>query len=133
MTLEQSPSTVLPSNAVFQSPSIGLFPRDVPRLLRFYEGIGFRETYRCPKEGPPEHVEVHLDGLTMGISSVDAAISRHSLNPNLGGRPVYILFWTNDADAAYRRLTAAGATSLSPPQDLFSYLRTAWVADPDGT
>ncbi len=111
---------------------MGLFTRDVSRLVRFYVGLGFRETYRNSKEGPPDHVEVKLDGLTIGISSVDAAVSTHGLNPNLGGRPVYILLWTHDTDAAYSRMTAGGAVSLRPPQDFLSNLRTAWVADPDG-
>jgi uncharacterized glyoxalase superfamily protein PhnB len=116
----------------FQTPSIGLLTRDVPRLVVFYQGLGFRETYRYPREGPPEHVEVKLGDLTLGISSVDAAVNRHGLSPNLSGRPVYIVLWTRDTDAAYARLTAHGAASLRPPHDFLTDLRTAWVADPDG-
>jgi len=116
----------------FQSPSIGLLTRDVMRLVRFYEGLGFRETFRNSKEGPPEHVELTLAGFTIGISSAEAAVTRHGWNPNLDGRPVYILLWTQDTDAAYARLIAAGASSLSPPHDFRSNLRSAWVADPDG-
>jgi hypothetical protein len=41
--------------------------------------------------------------------------------------------WTEDADAAFARLTAAGAQALSEPHDwLGGSLRVAWVADPDG-
>ncbi|MFZ0829796.1 MAG: VOC family protein [Thermoplasmata archaeon] len=116
----------------FQDPSIGLFTRNVIRLVKFYEGLGFRETYRNPTTGPPEHVELKLAGLTIAVSSVDAAIASHGLNPDLGGRPVYILLWTRDTDAAYTRLTAEGASSLRPPHDFLPNLRTAWVADPDG-
>lgn len=116
----------------FQSPSVGLFTRDVPRLVRFYEGLGFRETYRNRKEGPPDHVEVRLEEFTIAISSVDAAVNVHGLSPHLGGRPIYILFWTNDVDSTYARLIGAGAPSLRPPLDFRSDLRTAWVADPDG-
>ena len=79
------------------------------RLVEFYEGLGFRETFRTPEVGVPIHVEVSLDG-----------------------RPVEILLWTDDADRAYARLTAEGAPSLSPPHDWLSNLRLAWVADPDG-
>lgn len=73
-----------------------------------------------------------LDGFTIGISSVEAAVARHGVSPKLGGRPAYILLWTNNADAAYDRLTAGGVTSLQPPHDFLSNLRTAWVEDPDG-
>jgi predicted enzyme related to lactoylglutathione lyase len=132
MPPDESTAKAKASSAKFDTPSIGLFTRDVGRLVRFYMGLGFRETYRNTEVGPPDHVEVKLDGLTIGISSVEAAVSTHGLNPNLGGRPVYILLWTHDADVAYSRMTAGGAVSLRPPQDFLSNLRTAWVSDPDG-
>jgi uncharacterized glyoxalase superfamily protein PhnB len=102
------------------------------RLVAFYEGLGFRETFRTPKEGQPVHVEVTLNGFTIGIASVDAAVADHGLRPELGGRPVEIVLWTDDTDRDYARLTAAGAPSLSPPHDFLASLRLAWVADPDG-
>ena len=77
-------------------------------------------------------MELVLDGFTIGIASVEAAIADHGLNPNLGGRPVEILLWTDDTDGDYARLTADGALSLSEPHDWLSDLRLAWVADPDG-
>jgi predicted enzyme related to lactoylglutathione lyase len=117
---------------MFRSPAINVYSHDVMRLVAFYEGLGFRETFRTPKLGTPVHVELVLDGFTIGIASVDAAIADHGLKPELGGRPVEIVLWTDDTDDAYRRLTAAGAPSLSPPHDFLSRLRVAWVADPDG-
>jgi hypothetical protein len=54
------------------------------------------------------------------------------LSPDLGGRPVEILLWTDDTDRDYARLTAEGAPSLSAPHDFLSDLRLAWVGDPDG-
>ena len=77
-------------------------------------------------------MEMTLDRFTVGISSVEAATADHGLKPNLGGRPVQIVLWTDDLDADYVRLTAEGAPSLSPPHDYASNLRLAWVADPDG-
>jgi catechol 2,3-dioxygenase-like lactoylglutathione lyase family enzyme len=102
------------------------------RLVEFYTGLGFRETFRTPNEGTPVHVEVTLDGFPIGIASVDTAIADHGLRPDLGGRPIEIVLWTDDADRDYARLTAAGAPSLSPPHDFLAHLRVAWVADPDG-
>ena len=117
---------------MFSSPAINVYSRDVVRLVKFHEGLGFRETFRTPKEGTPKHVEVVLDGFTIGIASVESAIADHGLDPNLGGRPVEIVLWPDDTDGAYARLISDGAPSLSEPHDWLSDLRLAWVADPDG-
>ena len=117
---------------MFRDPSINIFSRDVVGLASFYSRLGFRETYRTPKEGKPVYVEVTLDRFTIGISSVEVAISDHGLSPNLAGRPIEIVLWNDDTDRAYARLTGNGAPSLSPPHDFLSNLRLAWVADPDG-
>jgi uncharacterized glyoxalase superfamily protein PhnB len=116
----------------FRSPGINIYSHDVVRLVRFYETLGFRERFRTPGEGAPVHIEVALDGFTIGIASDEASIADHGLQPNLSGRPIEIVLWTDDADRDYQRLTAVGAPSLSPPHDFLSDLRLAWVADPDG-
>ena len=122
----------LVSRAMFRTPSINLYSYDVMRLAKFYEGIGFRETFRTPKEGKPDHLELKLDQFTLGIATVDAAIAHHGLKPNLGGRPMEIVLWTDDTDSAYVHLTSGGAPSLSVPHDFLGFLRVAWAADPDG-
>ena len=118
---------------MFRDPAITIYSHDVARLAGFYEGLGFEERFRTPSQGPPVHVEVSLGGLRIGIASVDAAIAHHDLKPDLGGRPVEIVLWTDDTDRDYARLTTDGATPLSPPHTfLEGALRAAWVADPDG-
>jgi uncharacterized glyoxalase superfamily protein PhnB len=120
------------SRARFRSPMINIYSAELMRLVRFYESLGFQETFRTPSEGTPVHLELTLDGFRIGIASVDAAIKDHGLKPNLGGRPVEVVLWTDDVDGEYKRLTTAGAPSLSPPHDFLTNLRAAWVADPDG-
>lgn len=117
---------------MFRNPAINIYSQDVVRLVSFYERLGFRETFRTPKEGTPVHVEVTLGQFTVGIASVEAAIADHGLKPNLGGRSIEIVLWTDDTDRDHARLTADGAPSLSPPHNFLSNLRVAWVADPDG-
>jgi catechol 2,3-dioxygenase-like lactoylglutathione lyase family enzyme len=117
---------------MFRKPQINIYSHDVLRLRNFYEDLGFRETFRTPKDGLPIHVELTLDGFTLGIASVESAIADHRLNPNLFGRPVEIVLWTDDTERDYARLTAGGAPSLSAPHDFLSDLRLAWIADPDG-
>ena len=92
---------------MFWSPAINIYAHDVLRLVGFYESLGFRETFRTPEEGAPVHVEVTLDGFTIGIAAVDAAAADHGLSPDLGGRPVEIVLWTDDTDRDYERLTPA--------------------------
>jgi hypothetical protein len=46
---------------VFSKPQINVYSHDVVRLVTFYEGLGFRETFRTPKAGTPDHVELVLD------------------------------------------------------------------------
>jgi catechol 2,3-dioxygenase-like lactoylglutathione lyase family enzyme len=114
-------------------PAINIYSHDVMRLVGFYERLGFRETFRTPQQGVPVHVELTLDQFTIGIASVGAAISDHGLDPDLGGRPIELVFWTEDTDRDHERLAADGAPSLSPPHDFLNgQLRAAWIADPDG-
>lgn len=118
--------------SVFRAPSINIYTHDVPRLVAFYEGLGFRETFRTPKVGEPAHIELMLGGFTLGVAAVKAAASDHRLSPNLEGHSVEVVLWTDDVDLAHSRLTGSGSPSLSPPHDFLSNLRAAWVSDPDG-
>ena len=42
------------------------------------------------------------------------------------------MVWTDDVDAAYGALVAAGAPGLTPPHDTGNDNRNAVVRDPDG-
>jgi catechol 2,3-dioxygenase-like lactoylglutathione lyase family enzyme len=120
---------------MFSSPQVNIYSADVLRLVEFYRGLGFEETFRTPREGSPIHVELELDGFKVGIAAVTSAVADHGLELDLSepGRGMEIVLWTEDADAAYARLTTAGAPALSEPHDwLGGSLRVAWVADPDG-
>ncbi len=39
-----------------------------------------------------------MDQFTIGISSVEVAISDHGLNPDFDGHPIGILLWTDVTD-----------------------------------
>ncbi len=118
---------------MFRSPMINLYSRDLARALAFYAQLGFEETFRTPKTGEPVHVELRLDGFTLGVATVEAAQGDHALGAEAGGRGIEIVVWTDDVDAAISQLSEAGAPILSPPHDfLEGRLRSGWVADPDG-
>ena len=118
---------------MFSAPQVNVYSADVVRSVGFYRGLGFEETFRTPAEGEPIHVELVLDGFKIGIASVDSAVADHGLPLDLTqpGRGMEIVLWTDDTDAAYTRLVAAGAKPLSTPHDWLGSLRVAWVADPD--
>ena len=58
----------------FQGGQSNYYMQDVEKLAAFYrENFGFKETYRTPKEGAPEHIEIRLGEYLIGLSSVEAA------------------------------------------------------------
>ena len=117
----------------FSAPMINLYARDLPRAVKFYSELGFVEKFRTPATGDPVHIELELDGFTLGIVSVEAARQHHGLGPQGEGRWIEIVLWTDDTDGAVSALIAKGAALLSPAHDfLDGKLRAAWIADPDG-
>ena len=59
---------------------INLYSRDLPRAVAFYSGLGFVETFRTPASGETVHVELKLDGFTLGIATIEAAREHHLLH-----------------------------------------------------
>ena len=117
----------------FKAPMINLYSSDLARAVAFCLQLGFVETFRTPASGEPSHVQLALDGFTLGIATVEAAREHHGLRPEGEGRWIEIVVWTDDADAALSALEAEGAPVLSPAHDfLGGKLRAAWIADPDG-
>jgi catechol 2,3-dioxygenase-like lactoylglutathione lyase family enzyme len=119
---------------MFSTPQVNIYSEDVVRSVEFYRSMGFVETFRTPREGTPIHVELELDGFKAGIAAVTSAATDHGLDLDLSkpGRGIEIALWTDDVEAAFARLTAAGARVLSEPHEwLDGTLRVAWVADPD--
>ena len=122
---------------MFRNPQVNTYVRDVESTVKFYtENLGFIETYRTPRLGAPEHVEIRLDGLVLGFASIEAARRVHRLDVDAGPKRAEVVVWTDDVDSAFERLVAAGATVISPPHDFepegVGRLRVAWITDPDG-
>jgi len=119
----------------FFDPMINYFVDDVEAALQFYTGhFGFVETYRIPREGRPDHVEVRLGPLLLGLSSKEAGRRDHGLplGPH-GNLRVELVLWTDAVDEVYARLAAHGVPGAGAPHDfLDGALRTARVFDPDG-
>lgn len=118
---------------MFSTPLVNLYTNDIEAGLRFYRDLlGFEETFRTPRDGTPEHVELKLDGFLIGLGTVEAARRVHGVEATPGHPAMVLVVWTDDVDAAYRELTAAGAPSVQPPHDTGNSNRNALLRDPDG-
>lgn len=118
---------------MFRSPLINLYTRDIEAGLRFYRDLlGFTETFRTPTEGRPEHVEFQLDGVTLGLGTVEAARRVHGVDATPGSRAMVVVLWSDDVDRDCDVLAAAGVPVLQAPHDTGNDNRNALLSDPDG-
>jgi catechol 2,3-dioxygenase-like lactoylglutathione lyase family enzyme len=117
----------------FRDPQINIYCRDAEAMTRFYtEVLGFEETFRVPKTGAPDHVEVRLGNLVLGFASVEAVAAHHGFDASRDETRSEVALWVDSCDEAYSYLVAHGASTISPPHDFIGVLRGAWVADPEG-
>jgi lactoylglutathione lyase len=117
----------------FKNHLFNLYTGEIATSLRFYQGLlGFTETFRVPKQGPPDHVEMELDPLNLSVSTLEALKRDHGLSGGGGPPRGEVVLWVNDVEAAYSWLKARGVPSMSSPHNFAGVLRGAWVADPDG-
>jgi lactoylglutathione lyase len=112
---------------------VSLYTRDIEAGIRFYRDLlGFTETFRTPAEGIPEHVELRLNGFTVGLGTVEAARRVHGVEAAPGSPAMVLVVWTDDVDTAFADLVAAGVPVLQPPHDTGNNNRNALLSDPDG-
>ncbi|NLG08019.1 MAG: VOC family protein [Deinococcales bacterium] len=112
---------------------VNLYTRDIEAGVRFYRDLlGLRETFRTPREGTPEHVELAAGGFTLGLGAVEAAKRVHGVDATPGAPAMAVVFWTDDVDAEFARLVAAGVPAVREPHDAGNDNRNAQVRDPDG-
>jgi PhnB protein len=117
------------------------YPRVIPYLIvdggtaaiDFYSSVlGATERMRMPApDGKIGHAELELgDSLIMladEFPDMDARGPR-----TMGGTPVSLLVYVDDADAAFDRAIQAGAKSLQPVEDKFYGDRSGRFEDPFG-
>lgn len=119
---------------MFTDVLVVLYCTDLERSVALYrDAFGMTESYRFPKSGPAEHVELRLGTTTLGLSA-PAGLVTHGLPPvDRGtGQPVELAFGCDDADASLERLRAAGCRVVREPFDTPAGNRTAYVEDFDG-
>ena len=118
---------------MFATAFVNLYTRDIEAGLSFYRDLlGFEETFRTPTEGTPEHVELTLNGFTLGLGSVEAAKKAHGVDAAPGSPAMALVVWTDDVDKAFEQLRSAGTPTVRPPHDSGNDNRNALLRDPDG-
>jgi len=118
---------------MFATGFVNLYTADIEAGLRFYRDLlGFEETFRTPREGIPEHVELTLDGFDLGLGTVEAAKRVHGVDASPGSPSMALVVWTDDVDTAFEQLKAAGVPVVQPPHDSGNDNRNALLRDPDG-
>lgn len=117
---------------VFTEGFVNLYTRDIEAGIHFYHDLlGFRETFRTPKEGVPEHVEFTLNGFGVGLGTVEAAKRVHGVEATPGSPAMVLVVWTDDVDKSFALLKSVGTPVVQPPHDRGGN-RSALLHDPDG-
>jgi lactoylglutathione lyase len=118
---------------MFVTGLVNLYTRDIEAGLHFYRDLlGFAETFRTPTKGIPEHVELRLNGFTVGLGTVEAARNVHGVEAAPGSPAMALVVWTDDVDKAHAELVAAGVPVVQPPHNTGNNNRNALLRDPDG-
>ena len=105
-----------------------IYTKDVPRLVSFYELVGFEVTFRHPPDSDDGYVSLSYSGSDLGI--VNADFPKDQIGVELGDRPRFEMFvYVADLDTTVASL---GAPVLQQPTEMPWGERLAYVTDPDG-
>ena len=104
--------------------------RGAAQAIDFYaRAFGATELMRLPMGGLIGHAEIRIgDSVVMLADEMEG----HAGPQTLGGTPVSLMIYTDDADATFARAVAAGATVKRPVENQFYGDRSGVLVDPYG-
>lgn len=105
-----------------------IYTKDVPRLIAFYEQLGFTVTFRHPPDDEDGYASLSRDGSGLGI--VNADFPKEQIGVELGDRPRFEMFVYVDGVDEF--VAGLDAPVLQRPTDMPWGERLAYVTDPDG-
>jgi catechol 2,3-dioxygenase-like lactoylglutathione lyase family enzyme len=118
---------------MYSTAFVNLYTKDIEAGLRFYcDLLGFKETFRTPAQGTPEHVELTLNGFGLGLGTVEAAKRVHAVEASPGSPAMVLVVWTDDVDKAFAQLRSASVPIVQSPHNTGNNNRNALLRDPDG-
>jgi PhnB protein len=119
-------------SAVRQTATPHLRVRNAPAAIEFYKNaFGARELMRFTGRGQIAHAELAI-GNSIVMLGEEAPDYGYPSPEALGGSPVGMHLYVDDADALVARAVSAGARLVSPVTDQFYGDRSGQVADPFG-
>ena len=107
--------------------------RGAEKAITFYsEAFGATERYRLTNAGSGKigHAELEVNGSMIMLADEDPQWNKAP--QTLGGSAVKFILMVENADAAFDKAIAAGATPLMPVGDQFYGYRMGTVKDPFG-
>jgi PhnB protein len=107
--------------------------RDAAKAIEFYEkAFGAKETFRMPGPGGKiMHAELQIGDSMLMLAEEMPEYGAKSPQA-LGGSPVNVFLYVEDADKVFNQAVAAGATVTMPLADQFWGDRYGKLADPFG-
>ena len=107
--------------------------RGAAAAIGFYEeAFGAREIFRwADPDGRIRHAEVVIGDSPVMLTDEAPEFGMNSPH-SLGGSPVHMFLYVEDADAVFDRAISAGATELMPVEDSSDGDRRGGVTDPFG-
>jgi uncharacterized glyoxalase superfamily protein PhnB len=119
----------VPEGYTTVTPSITV--NDAAKAIDFYTkalGATERDRFKGP-DGKIMHAEIQIG--TARVMLCDEVMGMRAPQ-SYGGSPVAFYLYVEDADAAFKKATAAGCKSTMPVTDMFWGDRTGQVEDPFG-
>lgn len=107
--------------------------RDAKSAIDFYaRAFGAEPVLKLDMpDGSIAHAEIRIGDSILMLSEENADWGNRSPLA-LGGSPVFLMIYVPDADAAFARALAAGATQVRPVEDQFYGDRSGTLRDPFG-
>ncbi len=107
--------------------------KDAEAAISFYQQVfGAKETGRISMpDGAVGHAELQIGDSKLMLAEEIPAWGNTS-PATLGGSPVGIALYVDDADAVFKRALDAGATEIEPMKDQLYGDRSGLLADPFG-
>jgi len=118
----------------YRSVTPHLVVRGAARAIEFYKrAFGAEEAMRIPSRDGQKvmHAELRIGDSLVFLNDEFPEMGARAPE-SLGGTPVTLHLYVQDADAVFARAVAAGARPLMPLQDMFWGDRYGKVADPFG-
>jgi PhnB protein len=124
---------VLPVPKGYHTLTPGLVVKDAEKAIDFYKrAFGAQEQYRMPgPDGRVMHAEIKVGDSVFMLGEENP--QHHARSPQtLGGSPVSLNLYLDNADATFKQAVDAGAKALQPVENMFWGDRYGKVEDPDG-